>query len=255
MRHLIDQALTDESFVRFAIDVVRGVPAYDEMGEVHQVYSWVMANIRFTKDPVGKEKLCPPQELLKLRAGDCDCIVTLLGAMLMALGYAARVVTIAADDSAPREFSHVYIEVELPPGSDNWMPLDAARSDSQFGVAPPMYYRKRVWDLTDSKYQDVSGLGGYAYTRRLGQDGSDGSDSSVNWGALLQQSIAQVPTDIAVASGQSPYTSFQTLFTPGATTQPAGYSTASAASSTTTQWLEQNWPLVAVVLFAMAIRR
>src|SRR5271165_713849 len=143
MRQLIDQAMSDANFVRFVVDLVRSVPAYDEMAEAQAVYNWVRSNIRYTKDPVTKEKLYPPQELLKIRAGDCDDISMLLGAMMIALGYPARLVTVAANPTDPNEFSHVYAEAEIPPGSGQWVALDAARPGARFGVEPPSYFRKR----------------------------------------------------------------------------------------------------------------
>lgn len=241
MRRLVDQALSDSSFVRQVIDIVRAVPAYDEFGEAQAVYNWVQRNIRFTKDPLTKEKLYPPQELLKIRAGDCDDISMLLGAMLLALGYPARLVTIAANASDPNEFSHVYVETEIPPGSGNWIAADAARYGAQFGVAPPTYYRKRAWSLTDDSYQDLSGmtrlrgLAGYTHVHALG----DGID----WGSILAAGIQQIPQDIAVASGQGsslrspygtvstgPYASFATPYTPGYGIPQAGYSLQASAT-------------------------
>ena len=160
MRHLIDEAVADQNFVNFAVRIVGTVPAYHDLGEAEVLYNWVKQNIRFTKDPVTKEKLYPPQQLLKIKAGDCDDISMLLGAFLIALGYPARLITLAANTAQPSEFSHVYIEAEVPPGSTNWVPMDAARVDSQFGVAPPNYFRKRAWSLTDNSYQDLSGSKG-----------------------------------------------------------------------------------------------
>jgi hypothetical protein len=262
MRQLVDQAITDQTFVRFAIDLVRNVPAHDEMAEVQKVYAWVLANIRFTKDPVDKEKLYPPTELLQIRAGDCDDISTLISALVMALGYPARLVTIAADPNAPTEFSHVYAEAEVPPGSGNWISLDAARPGAQFGVEPPSYYRKRIWSLSDSSHQDVSGyysrllkprprLAGYAHVGGLG-------DASEDWSEFLptlNQAIAQVPADLSIASGQAPYASFQTVNTPGYAIGPAGYS---PQLNSATGWLTAsaiagipNWVLLGLAVLTL----
>jgi Transglutaminase-like superfamily len=260
MRKLVDQAVGDQSFVRFAKDVVRGVLPYNDIGEASAVYEWVKQNIRYTKDPVTKETLYPPSELLKIRAGDCDDIVMLMGAMMIALGYPARLVTIAANAGDPNEFSHVYLEAEVPPGSAQWVAMDAARSGAQFGVEPPVYYRKRAWSLIDNSYQDLagcgcgcgsrvsrptkfSGLAGVATISGLGYDGlgQDGFD----WGALLQTSIQETPALIAAAGGQpvrvqtpgsvvatGPYSSFATPATPGYGLPTAGYgSTVSVGTS------------------------
>lgn len=245
MRKLIDQALSDSAFVRFAMDVVRSVPAHDEAGEVAAIFAWVQANIRYTKDPVTKEKLYPPQELLKTRAGDCDDMAMLIAAIAIADGYPARLVTVSSSPDSPDEFSHVYVEVEVPPGSGNWIALDAARPGAAFGRSPEYFFRKRAWSLTDDTYADLNGasqmrgLNGYA---RLGAVGD------FDWSSLLQQTVQETPQIIAAAQGTptrsvlpsgatvstgSPYASFVTPYTPGYGAPAAGYplSTLNAASS------------------------
>jgi len=236
MRQLIDQALADPGFVRQAIDIVRGVAAFDDFGEAEALFNWTQRNIRFTKDPLTKEKLTPPAELLKIRAGDCDDIAMLLGAFMIAIGYPARLITVSANAAQPQDFSHVYLEAEVPAGSGQWIPMDAARSDSEFGVEPPTYFRKRAWSLTDDSYQDLSGgrlrgsLAGYV---GLGDD-------SIDYNTLLTQGLTEIPAIMATASGGSssvstpqgtvqtapnPYSSFQTPYTPGYGIAPAGYGT------------------------------
>jgi hypothetical protein len=54
MRQLVDQAVGHQNFVRRAIDVVRGVPAHNDLAEASAIYEWVKRNIRYTKDP-GKQ--------------------------------------------------------------------------------------------------------------------------------------------------------------------------------------------------------
>lgn len=248
MRKLIHDSLNDSSFIRKAIEIVRGVPAFDDEGEVHAIYDWVKSHIRYTKDPTIVEKLYPPLELLKIRAGDCDDISMLINAFAMALGYPARLITISTQADNPTEFTHVYSEVETPAGSGNWIALDAARLDSEFGVEPPVYYRKRAWDMASDTYVDLAGnvrkmpkfLSGYL---ALGQDASA-------WSPVLQQTIAETPAIISAITGRtsasspygtvsSPYSSFATQYTPGYGVPPAGYqatypvSTGITLSSTT----------------------
>lgn len=235
MRNLVDQAQADPEFVRFAVDLVRNVAAYDEFGELNAIFSWVLGNIRYTKDPVSKEKLYPPKELLKIGAGDCDDMTMLLAALALALGYPARVVTVAANGNFPNDFSHVYPQVEAPPGSGNWVALDAARPGSAFGLEPDQVYRKRIWSLTDDSHHDMKGC-----TRLRGLAGLGQTD----WGGILSQSITEIPQIIAVTSGQSsnvrmpsgtvvstgPYASFATPYTPGYAAPAAGYGSLSSAS-------------------------
>jgi Transglutaminase-like superfamily len=267
MRQLIDEALADSQFIRFVTDLVRSVPAYDDLAEAQALYGWVKRNIRFTKDPLTKEKLYPPQELLKIKAGDCDDISMLLGAMLLAVGYPARLITISADESNPQEFSHVYPEAEVPPGSGNWIAMDAARLDSSFGSEPPAYFRKRAWSLTDDSYQDIAGatrlrgLGSYGsvgqFPGPLPPDPSLYTPPTPSWSDVFAQGISEIPSIISAATGQpyNPYASFQTPYTPGATVPRAGYSPY-AVPSATSLWLSQNWPwLVGLGLLAVIAKR
>jgi len=250
MRKLVDEALSDASFIRQATDIVRSVRAFDEIGEAQALYNWVHRYIRFTKDPLTKEKLYPPQELLKIRAGDCDDIAMLLGAFLLAVGYPARLVTVSANPDSPQEFSHVYVEGEVPAGSGNWIPMDVARIDSQFGTEPPVYFRKKAWSLVDDTSQDLNGgrlrgsLSGY-----IGM-----GDGAIDYNTLLQQGLTEIPAIISTAGGGSssfatpqgtaqtappnPYASFMTPYTPGYGVPGGGYGgSISVASSFPWGWV------------------
>jgi Transglutaminase-like superfamily len=266
MRQLVDEALRDPSIIRLATDIVRHVAAFDDLAEANALYEWVRRNIRFTKDPVNKEKLYPPAELLKIRAGDCDDISMLLATLLMAVGYPARLMTIAAPNS-PDSFSHVYVEAEIPAGSNQWIPLDPARADSQFGVAPPAFTRARWWSLTDSSFGDLSGtkifahpgatvhvnlgnyprfrshLGSYGAVRRLGDTTPASGDST----SSLIATTGQAASDIIRASQgipaspfsyqSGPWSSFATPYTPGVTLGPGGYGAPNVALTASNKWI------------------
>jgi hypothetical protein len=232
MRGLVDEALRDPAIIRLATDIVRSAPAFDDLAEANALYEWVRRNIRFTKDPVNKEKLYPPAELLKIRAGDCDDISMLLGTLLMAVGYPARLMTVAAGGD---EFSHVYVEGNV---NGEWIAMDPARYDSQFGVAPPAFTRARWWSLTDAAQGDlsgmlgnypryhshVSGIGAYGPVHRMSGMGDDSTSSTI---ATIEQGTADIirasqgipASPFSYASG--PYASFQTQYSPGMI--PAGY--------------------------------
>jgi len=227
MRTLIDDALRDSSIIRQAKDIVAGVPSFDDAAEVAALYHWVYSHIKFRKDPVNKEALYPPAELLKIRAGDCDDIAMLLATLVMAIGYPARLVTVSANPQAPDQFSHVYIEAHV---AGRWVPLDAARADSVFGEAPPMFYRKRAWSLSDSSYEDLSGLGNYPRFNSLGSyrrfnslpglGDAQSTDTTSSMIATVAQGASEI---IRAAKGQppDPWASFRTPYTPYS--DPAGY--------------------------------
>jgi Transglutaminase-like superfamily len=254
MRGLVDEALRDPSIIRLATDIVRSVPAFDDYAEANALYEWVRQNIRFTKDPVNKEKLYPPAELLEIRAGDCDDISMLLGTLLMAVGYPARLMTVAASPGSPEQFSHVYIEGEVPAGSGQWIPMDPARFDSQFGIAPPQVTRSRWWSLTNSTYGDLSGLGyyprfrshvlsglgSYGAVRTMGQDESSATIATIAQGtADIIRASQGAPASPFDFSASGPWQSFQTAYSPYGV--PAGYTTtpgiALTSSSNIGLWL------------------
>lgn len=197
IRKLVHQGMTDQFVNRTAIQIVRaaGIQQFDFVGEIKAIYEWVKQNIRFTKDIAGVETLRTAREILLVRAGDCDDINSiLLSSLLATIGHDVRLVTISSDPSAPRVFSHIYIEVEM---GGQWVPLDSARRDPAFGRGPNSYFRKRIWSLTNSGFQDVQGLAGYyaqqrgGRARRMGDfsDIADGISQLIAAGGTAASSI------------------------------------------------------------------
>jgi len=179
IRGLVDDAWKDPFVNRTAIEIVRnaGVPQYDSLGQVRAIYNWVHSNFYFVNDPVSKEAVRPTRDLLQLFAGDCDDInANVLPALLGSIGYDVRLVTIAADAGNPDAFTHVYCEVYL---DGQWIPLDAARPGASFAAAPPRFFRREWWSLTDSGHGDYSDdaatMAGYgrAGVRGLGDFSTD----------------------------------------------------------------------------------
>ena len=222
IKRLVDDGVKDPVVNRTAIDALRALntPSFDRDAKLRALYAFVQwPNFLYVEDPVGpfgpKETVRPVRDLLQLRAGDCDDFTVLLAALAGTIGIATRAVTIAADPRAPKEFSHIYPEAEVAPG--RWVPLDAARPGASYGVAPPQFFRKRIWNLTDSSYRDViSGerlisLNGYAM---LG-------DYAPNTAAEDISAVGQSVANVISASKGNPYGSFQTPYTPVA--PPAGY--------------------------------
>jgi len=196
LRALVDDAWKDPFVNRTAIEIVRnaGVQPFDSWGQIRAVYNWVKTNFYFVNDPVMKEALRPTRELLELLAGDCDDInANVLPALLGTIGYETRLVTIAADPNAPDTFSHVYAEVFQ---DGNWIPLDAARPGATFGVAPPHFFRRAWWSLTDDSHGDYSEdaptMAGGSHLRGLGSISTD-----------LASVFSSVGTTLRSVSGQT----------------------------------------------------
>ncbi|MGH9310060.1 MAG: transglutaminase-like domain-containing protein [Vicinamibacterales bacterium] len=100
----------------------RGVRPKDYLGEIKALFEWVQQHIRYTRDPFRVEVLHSPRRMLQLRAGDCDDMAIVLGAMLEAVGHCVRLVLTGNDPLAPDRFTHIYIEALC---RGRWVSLDA----------------------------------------------------------------------------------------------------------------------------------
>ena len=253
IRQIVDDAVKDPVVNAAAISLVRGVDQFDRDAKAHALYEAVASRFYYVEDPVGpfgaKETLRPVRVLLQNWAGDCDDASVLIASLLGTIGIPSRVVTIAADPSAPEEFSHIYPEAETFPGM--WVAMDIARPGSAYGSAPQKYFRKRVWSLTDRAYQDMNGrrassLAGYT---TLGDD--SGVNPVAQDIAALGPVAAGVAQDIYAAEAPS-YVSPYASFYPAGQIPPAGY----PSSGTVTASLSGGaTPLVWVIggLFALAL--
>jgi len=107
-----------------AIDILleRGVPSKDYLGEIDALFRWVQRHVRYTKDPFRIEVLHSARRMLELKAGDCDDMTIVLGALIKSVGHPVRIVLTGPDSLRPDLFSHIYLEARH---HDQWIPLDA----------------------------------------------------------------------------------------------------------------------------------
>lgn len=107
-----------------AIDIFRlfRVRPKDRLGEVRALFEWVRRNIRYTRDIWQVETLHTARRMLELRAGDCDDMTILLGAMLMSTGHPVRLVLAGYHPAKPHAYSHIYPEVNV---RGRWIALDS----------------------------------------------------------------------------------------------------------------------------------
>jgi len=139
------QAGAKDFYVRQkAIEVFRAydVKAKDRMGEVCALFDFVKRNIRYTRDIFRVELLHSARRMLELRAGDCDDMTILLGAMLFSTGHPVRLVLAGFRPDRPHAYSHIYPEVNV---RGRWMAVDATM-DKPIGWAPPALW-KRICDI------------------------------------------------------------------------------------------------------------
>jgi hypothetical protein len=137
---LIRQGAKDFHVRQTAIDILlqRAVKPKDYLGEIKALFEWVQQNVRYSKDTFRVEVPHSANRMLELRAGDCDDMAILLGAMLEAVGHPVRLVLTGPDPLRRDLFSHIYLEVSH---KGRWIPLDSTMP-YPMGWAPRTLVRK-----------------------------------------------------------------------------------------------------------------
>jgi len=122
---LILEGAKDMVVRRAAVQIFRaqGIAPKHYLGEIAALFYWVQKKVRYTRDIYRVELLHSARRMLQLRAGDCDDMTILLGALLESTGHPVRLVLIGSDPRKPRRFSHIFLEVQH---ADRWVTLDAS---------------------------------------------------------------------------------------------------------------------------------
>jgi transglutaminase-like putative cysteine protease len=127
-----------------AIDIFRAyqVRPKDRFGEICALFDWVRRNIRYTRDIFQVELLHTARRMIELKAGDCDDMTILLGAMLKSTGHPARLALVGFQPNKPHVYTHIYPEVNV---GGRWVALDATMN-KPIGWAPPALW-KRICEI------------------------------------------------------------------------------------------------------------
>ena len=125
-----------------AIDILleKHVKPKDYLSEIKALFEWVQQHIRYTKDTFQVEVLHSAKRMLELRAGDCDDMAILLGAMLEAIGHPVRLLLSGPNPLRQDLFTHIYLEVFH---KVRWIPLDATMP-YPMGWAPRTMVKKII---------------------------------------------------------------------------------------------------------------
>lgn len=137
---LINDGAKDFYVRQKAIEIFRRsqVRPKDRFGEVCALFDWVRRNIRYTRDIFQVELLHTARRMLELRAGDCDDMTILLGAMLKSTGHPVRIVLVGFRPNKPHAYSHIYPEVNV---RGQWIPIDAT-VEKPIGWSPPALWKR-----------------------------------------------------------------------------------------------------------------
>lgn len=110
MAQLVRQYKKDPSINLLALDLTRGLPSYDHVGEINRLQLFVRDKIRYVMDVDGVETLRTPLVTLDYAAGDCDDKSVLLCTLLATIGYQCQFLAVGFDGET---FSHVMAAVKM----------------------------------------------------------------------------------------------------------------------------------------------
>lgn len=119
MRSWVDRYKVHPAVRELAVKLTGNLPQKNFSAEVSALFYYVRDKIRYLKDVNGVETLQSPLQTLRLRAGDCDDKVTLLGALLESIGHPVR---FQALGFSPGRLEHVIAECYI---GGQWVALDA----------------------------------------------------------------------------------------------------------------------------------
>lgn len=164
MRQQMNLAKHDVKIAQLVQNLTAGLQT--DVDKSRALTAWFTESIRYTNDDAvsmtekGPQFIdihqcpqefqhCEPMELLyrpeallfHVRAGDCDDFTMALGVMHELAGIRVRIVTIAADPTAPREFTHVYFQALL---DGQWVPIDPVNRAQPWGWQLEKPFRREV---------------------------------------------------------------------------------------------------------------
>lgn len=143
MGELATQDATNPIFQAFAALTFAGIDPTDKRAIIQRAYERVTNAIRFQRDEVSGaglngldtddliEFIVRPVDMCRyidegVAIGDCDDFTMLCSALLATQGIPTKFCTVAADDRAPDQFSHVYCVAYL---DGERIPIDASHGD------------------------------------------------------------------------------------------------------------------------------
>lgn len=122
-----------------AEEITQGVANKDYLSEILAIYHWTLPpkHLRYVNDPRTVELVRQPHVIVdEIRAGrrpglDCDDLVALICALLLAIGREVQIVTVALQHmfhAGERQYSHVYCRAREP-RSRRWIVLDPVAAE------------------------------------------------------------------------------------------------------------------------------
>jgi transglutaminase-like putative cysteine protease len=114
-----------------ALALTANLPPKNWRSEVNAIFCYVRDHIRYVKDIQGIETLHTPDQLLRLRAGDCDDKSILSASLLAAIGHPTRF--IACGFLGDGSYSHVFTQSKI---GGKWVTLECTMVGWPLGKTP-----------------------------------------------------------------------------------------------------------------------
>ncbi len=162
MQELVTEGKRERK-VRMALhDIIKGCTPKDYLCYARSAYTFCRDKITYVFDPAGVELIENPKYILETKVADCDSICVLLATLCEQMGFPCRFVTIKADLSRPDEYSHVYMQANIP--KHGWVSMDCTMPNKEFGWEPDKQFPRTYWpaskDAPESHEGDkMAGLG------------------------------------------------------------------------------------------------
>ena len=158
MAHYAKREYTHPKIKGLAHDLVIGINPNDQRSQMIAILNWVKKNLKYVTDEHEAQRLFGTSgdlEMIKsptavLRSGryDCDCVSTLIAAMMLSLGIKVRFVVVGFHEvelTGPDGFEHVYVQ-GFDEQSSKWLIIDPVSHPSE---------RQMILDTRQSKIYDI----------------------------------------------------------------------------------------------------
>lgn len=123
MREYARSQYTTRIIQDLASNIVCGINPNDKTSQMLAILHWILTNLEYVKDEQESNRLFgtvgdlelikSPKAVLESRRYDCDCIATLIAALLLAIGIKARFVAVGFEPyevTGPDGYDHVYCQ-------------------------------------------------------------------------------------------------------------------------------------------------
>lgn len=134
------------------------VPEKDHWGEATALFTEVKGRVRYTWDPVWYDAFQTPGKTLKLRTGDCDDYMALLGSMLITVGLnvRSRIIQTIGEPT----WNHIYVMVNIPEAK-TWRPLDlSVKQPAGWEVPARLIVRHKDFDVLEKSVPRIRAMAG-----------------------------------------------------------------------------------------------